>query len=244
MSFSHECVLGGEQPGRIMNRISRLATRSRLARALHPGTLMRAVLTALILLALVSPTASAVSLDQIVALCRAGVSDDVVLALIDRDKPVFSVGPEQLVALKQAGVSDVVVMAILKSGHQPPPQPETTPATLPAIGPEIIIVGHGPALPNTAARHGYTAGFRPETIVLSVPYLLVIPAPSAGCAAVGARNARAAPVVPSFGRFMSDPTARFINNGFIPVDRVAGSGSAVLDCPQPPARSRPPQDHR
>ena len=198
---------------------------------------MRAALTVLILLALVPPTASAVSLDQIVALCRAGVPDDVVLALIDRDKSVFAIEPEQLVSLKQAGVSKAVVIAMLRSGRQSPAQPETASTTLSAIGPEIIIVGHGPDVPNTAARHDYTAGFRPEAMAPYVPYMLVVPAPTGGCVAAGAGNTMAAPVVPGFGRFMSDPTARFTNNGFIPADGVTRSNSAVFDCPQPQART-------
>ena len=240
MSLSNECVLGGEQP-RAHNKPHFAAPR--LASALHPEPPMRAALTVLILLALVPPTASAVSLDQIVVLCRAGVPDDVVLALIDRDKSVFALEPEQLVWLKQAGVSEAVVLAMLRSGRQSPAQPDTASTILSAIGPEIIIVGHGPDAPNTAARNDYTAGFGPQAMAPYVLYMLVVPEPTGGCVAAGARNTMALPLVPGFGRFMSDPIARFTNNGFIPADGVTRSHSAVFDCQQPPTRPRL-QHHR
>src|SRR5437867_1772242 len=67
---------------------------------------------------LVPTTASAVTIDQIVALARAGVTEAVILALIDRDKTIFSIEPEQLVSLKAAGVSEPVILAMLKSGRE------------------------------------------------------------------------------------------------------------------------------
>jgi len=67
---------------------------------------------------LVPTTASAVTVDQVVALARAGVTDAVILALIDRDKTIFSIEPEQLVMLRDAGVSEPVILAMLKSGRE------------------------------------------------------------------------------------------------------------------------------
>ena len=79
----------------------------------------RIVLAAIITASVLVPaTASAVTLDQIVALARAGVTDAVILALIDRDKTIFSIEPEQLVSLKSAGVSEPVILAMLKSGRE------------------------------------------------------------------------------------------------------------------------------
>ena len=62
-------------------------------------------------------TALAVGLDQIVALTKAGVSEPIILALIDRDKTVFAIEPEQLVKLQRDGVSETVILAMLKSGR-------------------------------------------------------------------------------------------------------------------------------
>jgi hypothetical protein len=79
---------------------------------------MRAAIRLPLLVLLLAPTpAFAVTLDQIVALSRAGVSDTVIIALIDRDKAVISVEPEQLPKLQQDGVSEAVLLAMLKSGR-------------------------------------------------------------------------------------------------------------------------------
>ena len=104
------------------------------------------------LLALLRTTASAVSVDQIVRLSQAGVSDEVLLALIDRDKSVFAIEPEELPALKRAGVSQVVVLAMLKSGRQPPVVASESIEPLRMIGPDITVVGHGPDDPERHPR--------------------------------------------------------------------------------------------
>jgi hypothetical protein len=78
--------------------------------------------------------------------------------------------------------------------------------------PEIVIVGHGPERPNT---------FHPDddrlTVVVPVfvfvPYLVVVP-PLGSCAAQAASSNMTFPSSPNsvFGRFMNDPTARFLSN--------------------------------
>ncbi len=62
--------------------------------------------------------ASALTVDEVVSLARAGVTDAIILALIDRDKTIFALEPDQLVTLKQQGVSDAVILAMLKSGRE------------------------------------------------------------------------------------------------------------------------------
>src|SRR5256885_572528 len=57
---------------------------------------VRALLLAAALLVLVPKAVSAVTVDQIIALSRAGVSEAVILALLDRDGNVLSIEPEQL----------------------------------------------------------------------------------------------------------------------------------------------------
>src|SRR5579863_10267541 len=123
---------------------------------------MRSLLTALLLLALLPAAVSAVSVDQIVALSQAGVSDEVLLALIDRDKSVFTIEPEQLVALKRAGVSQQVVLAMLRSGRQPIAFPENIEPP-PLVAPDVTIVGHGPEIPNVSWQN--YAMFGPPVIV-------------------------------------------------------------------------------
>src|SRR5262245_24548717 len=103
----------------------------------------------LILFLSVATSAGAATLDDIVALSKAGVSDAVLLALIERDKAVYTIEADQLIALKAGGVSEAVVIAMLKSGREPAP-PVPPPALDPY--PTVVIVGHGPDRPNTTHR--------------------------------------------------------------------------------------------
>jgi len=75
-------------------------------------------------IALFAARAEAVTLREIIELTRAGLTDDVLLALIEIDQRVFPVDPDTLKMLKDAGVSPAVIVAIVKSGRQPRPQPE------------------------------------------------------------------------------------------------------------------------
>jgi len=71
----------------------------------------------LVVLASVPSMVAAVTLDQVLALKRAGVTDAVVLALIERDHAVFTIQPEQIVVLQHEGLSEPLIIAMLKSGQ-------------------------------------------------------------------------------------------------------------------------------
>src|SRR5262249_29906476 len=115
-----------------------------------------------VLMTLVAPV-SAVTIDEIIQLSKAGVSEQVILALIDRDKTIFDIQPEQLVTLKRQGVSEPVVLAMLRSGRAEGEQAAQNEAALRAsmilnslsTEPEVKIVGHGPDTPNTT-HYGYS----------------------------------------------------------------------------------------
>ena len=178
----------------------------------------------LIAVVLIPARASAVTIQEIVALAKAGVADEVIIAIIDRDKGVFPIEAAQLEELKTAGVSPPVVLAMLKSGLQTTPSAPVA-ASLVAEGPQLVIVGHGPDVPNTAATSGY--------VLFVVPYVVGSAAGRGACAGT-VENHNAWPATP-FGRFMNDPMARFTNNGF-----GVTTGAAVLSgCqPAPPAPQR------
>ena len=95
-------------------------------------------------MALVAARAEAVTLREIVELTRAGLSDEVLLALIEIDQRVFPVDPDTLTMLKDAGVRPAVIVAIVKSGRTSKPQPE--PAPLAQIvpsdppAPQVVVV--------------------------------------------------------------------------------------------------------
>jgi hypothetical protein len=120
------------------------------------------VLSLFIVLAVVPSTVSAVTLDQVVALRKAGVTDAVILALIERDHTVFSIQPEQIVELKRDGLSEALIIAMLKSGQAGEEAIRTesvyTSAMIAAAiapAPELVIVGHGPERPNTFHSDGF-----------------------------------------------------------------------------------------
>ena len=111
---------------------------------------MRFVLSALLAIAwLPAATASAVTASEIVSLTKAGVSEPIILALIERDKTIFSIVPDQLIALQKEGVSDVVILAMLKSGREEPPAQAAPAPPTPApeyqpSEPNIVLIGQGP----------------------------------------------------------------------------------------------------
>lgn len=79
---------------------------------------MRIFRSLILLVVVLTPAvASALTLDEIVYMSKAGVSESIILALIDRDKTVFTMAPEQVVALQKDGVSEAVILAMLKSGR-------------------------------------------------------------------------------------------------------------------------------
>ena len=107
--------------------------------------------------------ASALTLDQVIGLARAGVTDAIILALIDRDRTIFAIEPEQIVTLQRDGISEPVILAMLKSGREEGDAAARADAadtaafirsTL-APGPELVIVGHGPERPNTTHGDGF-----------------------------------------------------------------------------------------
>ena len=95
-------------------------------------------------IALVAAKAEAVTLREIVELTRAGLSDEVLLALIEIDQRVFPVDPDTLKMLKDAGVSPAVIVAIVKSGRTPKPQPEPPPlaetVSADQAPPQVVVV--------------------------------------------------------------------------------------------------------
>jgi hypothetical protein len=112
-----------------------------------------------------APRTSAITVDQVVALARSGVTDTVILALIDRDRSVFAIEPEQIVSLKR-DLSEPVILAMLKSGRAEGDQAARADAAYNsawiasnlATEPETVTVGHGPDRPNTPHIDGFYSG--------------------------------------------------------------------------------------
>ncbi len=188
------------------------------------------------LFALGPAPARAVTVDEIVSMTKSGVSEQVLLAVIERDKTIFALDGDQLIALQRQGVSEAVILAMLRSGRAPESEAAVPPAAFAAVpAPDLVIVGHGPDRPNTATAEP----------------LFFVPIPAFVQVLVGGmgerpRRARAAPIFDgSFGgrRFASDPTSRFMNGTFVPRDLPDGMGADadgnLVLTPAPP--KKPPR---
>jgi hypothetical protein len=123
----------------------------------------RTVFAFLTVVALAAGRAEAVSIRDVIELTKAGLSEPVLLALIEVDRSVFAIDTPTLKQLKDAGVSDAVIVAMIRSGRTPPPQP-VQPAPLPETRPEpqVVVVEHrAPPAPAPAP--------------IAVPYPVAVP---------------------------------------------------------------------
>ena len=109
---------------------------------------MRRVFFAFIVtFAVLASRAEAVTIRDLIELSKAGLGEDVLLALIEVDRSVFTIDPATLKKLKQAGVSDKVIVALIRSGRSNPPEPTHAPE--PAAQPEtppqqppVVVIDH------------------------------------------------------------------------------------------------------
>jgi hypothetical protein len=140
------------------------------------ATLGRALLFAVLAFGLSAQAAMAITTDQVVALARAGVTDTVILALIDRDRTVFAIEPEEIPGLQRAGLSETVILAMLKSGRAEGEQAARADAaansaaimSMLATEPLTVMVGHGPDRPNTPHVDGFYSG--PPAAAFAAPF--------------------------------------------------------------------------
>jgi hypothetical protein len=111
----------------------------------------RVLLSAFILLTLLPRTAQAVTAKEILELSRAGLSEEVLLALIEVDGGVFTLDTDMLKRLKDANVSDRVILAMVRSGRTPQveptpvpvaPEQAVDPAPIVAPQPQVIVIEH------------------------------------------------------------------------------------------------------
>ena len=89
----------------------------------------RLALLVLPLITLFPLSANALTVRDVVELTRAGLGEDIILALIEVDPAVFPIDTATLKSLKDAGVSQRVIVAMIRSGRtQPPPSIDPPPA--------------------------------------------------------------------------------------------------------------------
>jgi len=107
---------------------------------------MRRCLLILLPLLLLTPIrADALSVRDILELSRAGLGDDVLLALIEVDPSVFPIDAATVKSLKAAGVSERVIVAMIHSARTPaaPLDPVALPYDPPATPqPQVVVIHH------------------------------------------------------------------------------------------------------
>lgn len=108
---------------------------------------LRPLLTAAAVVLLIAGSASrafAVSIRDLVALANEGVSDTVLVALIETDGSRFSLGVEDIRSLRAQGVSDQVITAMLRTARPTRDNPRPV-AEIPALPQEALVVPSAPA---------------------------------------------------------------------------------------------------
>ena len=107
---------------------------------------MRRALLAVVLLVGCAGAASALTVRDVIELSKAGLSEDVLLALIDVDGGVYANDTATLKELKSAGVSERVIIALIRSGRERrplEPQPVAVPQEDPvAPPPQVVVIEH------------------------------------------------------------------------------------------------------
>lgn len=108
--------------------------------------MLRSALMFAAALALVPAPAAAVNVRDIIELTRAGVGEEILLALVEVDRSIFPIDTETLKALKQAGVSERVILAMIRSARTPVPEVRDAADVLavapPQRQPQVIVIEH------------------------------------------------------------------------------------------------------
>jgi hypothetical protein len=91
--------------------------------------------------------AEGVSVRDVIELSRAGLSEEVLLAVIEVNRGVYAIDPGTLKTLKAAGVPDRVIVAMVRSGREPLPEPlppavETEEEDAAASAPPVVVIEH------------------------------------------------------------------------------------------------------
>lgn len=106
---------------------------------------MRRLLLAVTAVVSLGGTAEALTIRDIIELTRAGISEEVLLALIEVDRGVYAIDTATLKQLKAAGVGERVMVALVRSGREA--LPETSAPVLEAQDaqppvPQVVVIDH------------------------------------------------------------------------------------------------------
>lgn len=126
------------------------------------------------------PSAAAVSVDELFNLKANGLSDEILVALIESDGSVFHLTPEDVLDLHKRGLSEKVVLAMLATSRRSAPQaaPVVPVASAPVIVERVVVqetAAPGAPPPQSVVQHvEVTQGF-PVYVPIAVPVVPVRP---------------------------------------------------------------------
>jgi hypothetical protein len=124
-------------------------------------------------------TAGAVSVDELFNLKANGLSDDVLVALIEADGSVFQLSPDDVLALHKRGLGEKVILAMLASARR------AVPATEPRLAPEppgrVVPVAEVHAAPGVAPIQQsivqHVEVVRGDPVYVHVPFAIPVAVP-------------------------------------------------------------------
>lgn len=107
---------------------------------------MRRVLAIALVLLGFAPAADALTVRDVIELTRAGLGEEVLLALVEVDRSIYAIDPATLKSLKAAGVPERVIVAMVRSGREipPPPAPVEEVVEAPPPEPQVVVIDHQP----------------------------------------------------------------------------------------------------
>lgn len=136
---------------------------------------MRRLVFALCVLLVAAAPARAVTIRDIIDLTKAGLGDEVLLALIEVDGGVFPVDPQTLTRLKEAGVSEQVIVALVRSGRAPAAVQPVEAAQMAVQPPEPVAAAQVPDEPVTVVREVEVPVTVVREVEVPVPYYVTVP---------------------------------------------------------------------
>jgi hypothetical protein len=133
-------------------------------------------------------SAYAVTIRDLVALSKEGVSDAVLVALIETDGSRFQMTPDDVRAVRAQGLSDTVIVAMIRTrpivppvktaapAPAPPPMPQPQPEIAPA--PEPVIIQAPPVTVTQTVTQKVDVPYerqRVEQVPVYVPVYVAVP---------------------------------------------------------------------
>jgi len=102
------------------------------------------ILFVILLICLLSSRAEALTFSDVIELTRAGLGEEVLLALIEVDRSVFPIDAASIKRLKEAGVNERVIMAMIRSGREVPTAQDQTPVDPQPVpvAPPVVVIEH------------------------------------------------------------------------------------------------------